>query len=127
MTKKQNKPAKWATVADPAKKRLNFGISQTIAYMRIISETMSRLKVNKEMTPQLDLHLSSVFRAADMILKQFFKVSQNTIIETGNRVNPDFIDEKSRELVRSLTKRIVMPGEKEFNFQTLVHGKDGKK
>jgi len=126
MTKNKKGPAPWATAADPTKKRLEDGIIQTIVYMRIISETMARLRKSKEMTSNLEIHLQSVFRASDKILKDFFKVSAKTIVKTGEKLSPDFINEKSGELGRALTKKIVMPGDKGFDFQAVLQEKSRK-
>ncbi len=114
----KNKKKKWAekgTKMVSAKKKLTAGLLNVIAFMRIIDETMTRMKDTKQLSREVESELMTGLRFGRKILEEFFAMPKPEISRIWDSLDSKWITEKAMELYRDLTKKIIMSDEPAFH------------
>ena len=114
--KKKNKPAiPTSPTSTLVKRRFDKGVVATVVFMRIISEAMTLLRKDKQGDPLVMTHLLDVFRTSNKVLLEFFLVKPETIVKIGEKLNMEYINKKRDELVKNLTRKVIVPGDRAFD------------
>ncbi len=115
---RKNQKKKWAEKGSkmvPAKTRLTNGLLNTIAFMRIIDEAMTRLNATKQLSRDLELELMTSLRLGKKILHEFFALSEKEVDRIWKGIDDKFITKKATSLYKIVTKKIITSDEPAFS------------